>query len=232
MVAAAQPRIVDGDLLGNAASHVTSIVQAKARLVVFPELSLTGYAADALPIDLDGAVIGELFRGCAAVDSIALVGAPIQGSGRRFIAMVRIDGARATVVYRKTFLSTDESRYFDAGGGPGVIAVDGWRVGMAICRDTGTEVHIQGTAAMNVDVYVCGVVHHERELSEQRRRGRSIALACRAPVVMSSFAGATGGGYVRTAGCSAIWSAEGRTLAQADASPGGLARATLRRPPV
>lgn len=105
--------------------------------------------------------------------------------------------------------------------------VDGWRVGMGICRDTGIDDHVRGTAALGVDVYVCGVVRHETELAEQQRRGRNISAVCDAPVVMASFAGPTGGGFTRTAGRSAIWSADGTVLAEADARPGGMARATL-----
>jgi predicted amidohydrolase len=43
VVAAVQPCVVGGDVDANFASHVEAILQADARLVVFPELSLTGY---------------------------------------------------------------------------------------------------------------------------------------------------------------------------------------------
>ncbi|MCK5757441.1 MAG: carbon-nitrogen hydrolase family protein, partial [Mycobacterium sp.] len=49
VVAAAQPRVVDDDVDANVASHAESIARAEARLVVFPELSLTGYWLNSLP---------------------------------------------------------------------------------------------------------------------------------------------------------------------------------------
>lgn len=229
VVATVQPRVVDGDERGNVASHVDSIRRADARLVVFPELSLTGYVLDSRPVDLGGPAVGDLVSVCAATDSVALISAPVEDSGNRFIAMVRIDSGGASVVYCKTFLSGDECRYFAPGDGAQAIALDGWRVGMGICRDTGIEEHVRGTAALQVDVYACGVLHHRTELAEQQRRGRRIAAECRAPVAMASFAGTTSGGYVRTAGRSAIWSARGVVLAEADECPGGIARTALKR---
>ncbi|GEM_PF-443012 len=229
VAAAAQPCVVDGDVDGNVGSHVDSILQADARLVVFPELSLTGYQLDSAPIDVDGQHLLDLVSVCAETGSVALVGAPVETAGGRFIAMVRVDGGGATVVYCKTFLGGDEERYFRPGSGPRAIEVDRWRVGIGICRDTGIEDHVRGTAGLGVDVYVCGVVHHETELAEQQRRGRNIAVVCHAPVVMASFAGPTGGGYAKTAGRSAIWSADAVVLAEADDGPGGIAHTTLRR---
>ena len=49
-VAVAQPDCTPGEVGPNAASHAAAIADATARLVVFPELSLTGY-------DLDGTVL-------------------------------------------------------------------------------------------------------------------------------------------------------------------------------
>mgnify|MGYP000123760871 CR=1 FL=1 len=229
VAAAVQPCVADGDVVGNVASHAESILVADARLVVFPELSLTGYQLESPPVDIEGDGVLGLVSVCAETDSVALVGAPVQAAGGRFIAMVRVDGGGASVAYCKTFLGGGEDRYFRPGGGPRAIEVDGWRVGMGVCRDTGIDEHVRGTAGLGVDVYVCGVVDHEAELAEQQRRARNIAAVCHAPVVMASFAGPTGGGYIKTAGRSAIWSADAAVLAAADDGPGGIARTTLRR---
>ena len=228
VVAAAQPRVVDGDVGRNVAAHAELIEQAKAQLVVFPELSLTGYALDSPPVDLCGPVVARLVSACAATDSVALVGAPVEIDGVRYIATVRLDSGGATVAYCKTYLGGDEERYFVPGAGPRAVDVHGWRVGMGICRDTGIDDHVRSTTALGVDIYACGLIHHEAELAEQQRRGRSIAAAFKAPVVMASFAGPTSGGYVRTAGHSAIWSATEIVLAEADDLPGGIARTILR----
>jgi len=70
-------------------------------------------------------------------------------------------------------------------------------------------------------------VHHAEELAEQDRRGRRIALRCRAPVVFASFAGPTGGGFDHTAGTSTTWARDGIQLARASADPGDIVRLTI-----
>lgn len=200
-------------------AHAAAIREANARLVVFPELSLTGYELEAeAPEDLSAIVAA-----CADTGSIALVGAPVGGS----IAMLRVDGDGAEVAYRKTFLGGDEVTRFTPGPGATTIDVDGWRVGLGICKDTGVQQHIDDTAALGPDLYVAGLVHHDHELSEQEARARRIAHACDAYVAFASFAGPTGGGFDSTAAESAIYSADGSALARAGGEPGALARFTL-----
>lgn len=231
-VAVAQPRIATGAVAANVDAHAALIEQSHARLVVFPELSLTGYQLDVSPVDIASAVMEPLTSICAATGSAALVGAPVESDGRRFIATVLVDSTGPSVVYRKTYLGGDEQARFWPGPGPTAISLDGWRIGLGICRDTGIDEHISGTAQLGVDLYACGVVHHDWELAEQQCRARNIAATCRAPVAMASFAGPTGAGYLTTAGHSAIWSAKSTLIAQADYAPFQIARAVLRRKPI
>lgn len=108
-----------------------------------------------------------------------------------------------------------------------VLEIDGWRLGLAICKDTGVAQHTAGTAALDIDVYVAGLVHRPEELPEQEARAVVLARACRAYVVFASFAGPTGDVFAETAGYSAIWSPYGLAIARAGPGPGDSARATL-----
>jgi len=231
-VAVAQPSIAAGSVAANVDVHAALIAESGARLVVFPELSLTGYELLASPVDIASAVMEPLTSICAATGSVALVGAPVESNGHHYIATVRVDFTGPSVAYRKTHVHGSEHARFSPGPGPRAIDVDGWRIGLGICRDTGVDEHITDTAQLGVDLYACGVVHHDWELAEQRRRARKIAAACRAPVAMASFAGPTGGGFLATAGHSAIWSAESTLIAEAGNEPSQIARAVLKRKPV
>ncbi len=228
VVAASQPRTDAGDLRGNADRHAQTVRDAGARLVVFPELSLTGYELEAPAVTLDDPRLDRISAACTETHSIALAGAPVaDASGRRFIAMLAFGDGAPRIVYRKTWLGGDEPAAFAPGDGPTVLRVDGWRLGLGICKDTGSAQHTAGTASLNVDAYVAGLVHRPEELPEQEARAVVISRTCRAFVVFASFAGATGGVFDRTAGCSAIYSPEGIAISRADARPGHHARATL-----
>jgi len=226
-VAAVQPPCVALDVVANARTHAKAIRTARARLVVFPELSLTWYELDAPPVATDDPALRAIVDACAETGSVALVGAPIEEGGARFIAAFRVDGDGVTVAYRKSHLGGDELNRFQDGDGPTVLDVDGWRVGLGICKDTGVAEHTTGTAALGVDLYAAGLVHLPEELEEQDARGERIAAACSSYVAFASFAGATGGGYDATAGESTIWSPDGRMIARAGAAAGEIARAEL-----
>ncbi len=158
-VAAAQPACRARDVAGNAEAHARVVRATQARVVVFPELSLTGYELDAAPVACEHDVLIPIIDACAAAGSLALVGAPVEEQGRRFIAMLVIDGAGARPAYRKTWLGGNESTQFHPGDGPTVLEVDGWRLGLGICKDTGAAQHVAGIAALNVDAYLAGLVH-------------------------------------------------------------------------
>ena len=227
-VAVAQPRCRPLDLAANVRAHADAVRSAGARVVVFPELSLTGYELEAPAVDPSDPALLELVDACATTGSVAFAGAPVEEDGRRFIATLLVDGDGATVAYRKSHLGGDEVRGHAPGEGPTAVTIDGWRLGMGICKDTGVAAHTEGTAALGVDVYVAGLVHMPDELGEQDARGLRIAAACDAHVAFASAAGPTGGAFDATAGESTIWSPAGDVLARATDAPGDVARAVLR----
>jgi len=226
-IAAVQPTCVARDIGTNALAHANAVLDAGTRLVVFPELSLTGYELNVPTVSRTDPKLAPIVEACRAADAIALVGAPIDQDGRAYIAALRIDGSGVRVAYRKTHLGGDELHRFAPGDGPTAMDIDGRRVGIGICKDTGTDEHINGIAGLRVDLYVAGLVHHAEELAEHDRRGRRIALRCGAPVVFASFAGPTGGGYDHTAGASTAWAHDGTQLARASADPGDIVRLTI-----
>jgi predicted amidohydrolase len=229
-IAAVQPACRANNVPGNAVSHAAAVRAAKARVVVFPELSLTGYELDAAPLSPGDIRLGAIVEACAATDSVALAGAPVEGDdGRVHIAMLCVSARGVGVAYRKCSLGGEELGRFSPGPGPAVLDVDGWRLGMGICKDTGIAAHVRDTVALGIDVYAAGLVHTPEELPVQELRAATIARESGAFVAFASFAGPTGGGYERTAGSSAIWSPEGDVLASAGPEVGGIARASVRR---
>lgn len=227
-IAVAQPSLAARDVRANAQAHADVVRAAGARVVVFPELSLTGYELDAEAVSLEHPAFAPLVDACAAQGSIALAGAPVaEADGREYIATLRVDADGVAVAYRKMFVYGAEPARFSAGPGPVALEVDGWRLGLAICKDTGVAEHAEVTAALGIDVYVAGVVHLREELAEQEARVARIAGQTGAYVAMASCAAPTGGGFDHTAGHSGIWSPEGQVLAQAGPAIGEIVRATL-----
>jgi predicted amidohydrolase len=243
VVAVAQPPCVAYDVAANARAHAAAIrapEAAGARVVVFPELSLTGYELDADPVDPGDERLRPIVEACAGTGATALAGAPVavappsvpspsDNSKKHlvFIAVLAIDGRGAAVAYRKMWLGEEEAERFTPGPAPARLVVDGWRLGLAVCKDTGVAQHAADTAALGIDAYLAGTVKHADEAELQHERARRIAEQHHLWVAVASFAGPTGGGYPQTAGRSGIWGPDGTLVSQTGPQPGEVTRARL-----
>lgn len=224
-VAVAQPRCVAYDVTANAVAHAEAVRAAKARVVVFPEMSLTGYELDAVPVSPDDERLAPIVAACAEVGTLALVGAPVSGPR---IGILAVDGGGARVAYGKTCLHHSEAVRF-VPGEPAVIEVDGWRLGLAVCRDTGIPEHAAKTVALGIDGYVAGVVHSGEEAGVHGERARRVAADHGVWVATAAFAGPTGGGFDCTSGCSGLWSAAGELIAEAGVAPDDVVQAVFTK---
>jgi hypothetical protein len=87
----------------------------------------------------------SIVEACAEANSVAFVGAPVAGiDGRSHIGTLQIGPDGIHVAYRKCYLGGEEPVRFAPGDGPVAFELDGWRIGLGICKDTGVEQHILG----------------------------------------------------------------------------------------
>ncbi|MBL8147465.1 MAG: hypothetical protein JNL34_13865 [Anaerolineae bacterium] len=136
-----------GDVQANLDKHLAFIAQAKAagcELVIFPELSLTGYQVqDLVPEAAIEPVAGNPYYGplLEASREIDIVFGFIQQDEReRFtISSAYLSGGQTLHIHRKIYLPTygmfDEGRYFDAGETARAFDTRFGRVGLLICED-------------------------------------------------------------------------------------------------
>lgn len=162
-----------GDVPRNLERHLAVVEEARrggAHLVLFPELSLTGYFLKDLVPDValrpDAPELADLARAADGVD--LLVGAVLETEDARFHnAALYFSGGRLVHVHRKVYLPTyglfDEQRYFAQGDrfrafeAPLTAARQPrpWRAGALICEDMW---HMSGAsllARQGVDVLLC-----------------------------------------------------------------------------
>ena len=153
-IALAQIDPTVGDIDGNAAKVADWIGKAReggADLVIFPELSISGYPAEDLYlkrhfVEAGSRAVAELAGGVTGI--VALVGFAEPAAGEDGYRQahnslaVLADGAVRTV-YRKCRLPNyavfDEQRYFAPGEEAITIEVGGTQVGLTICEDVWVE---------------------------------------------------------------------------------------------
>jgi predicted amidohydrolase len=232
-VAAAQPGLRAGDVAFNAGAHAEAIRAAEARLVVFPELSLTSYVLAAPAVALDDQALDAIVTACAETGAVALAGAPIKEGDSEFIAMLRFDGDGVEVAYRKMHPDEEEGRRFRAAADPVVLELDGWRLGLAVCRDAMMFEHAPATAESalrsglgGIDAYVAGSLFTPAGLVRRDKRMPQIARGYGVWVVQACAAGP--GSDLEATGNSAVWAPDGSVAARADEEPGRIVKAELR----
>jgi len=134
-----------GDLKDNLDLHLELTQQAiteGADMVVFPELSLTGYLLkDLVPevaMTLDDARLAPLFELSKRID--IATGVVLKSEDFRYYnAALYLSGGEVKHVHRKVYLPTygmfDEQRYFAPGDRIRAFDVAGVRAGMLVCED-------------------------------------------------------------------------------------------------
>ena len=165
-VALAQIAPLLGDRQRNLEKHLEQIEAAKrerADLIIFPELSLTGYflrdMVGEVALNRSSLEIAQLIE---AASPMALVAGFVEeGSGHQFYnAAFYAEGGRLVHVHRKVYLPTyglfEEQRYFSAGKRLRAFSAARFgRVGLLICEDFW---HVSAATIMQaeeVDVLVC-----------------------------------------------------------------------------
>ncbi|MEL5958820.1 carbon-nitrogen hydrolase family protein [Streptomyces sp. CLV115] len=223
-VAVAQPVCVPLDVAANSVAHAEAVRRSGARLVVFPELSLTGYDLAAEAVSPDDPLLRPLVTACRETGATALAGAPVRGpDGQEHLGTLAVTGTGARFVYGKMCLHGAESDRFAPGEKPQVLVVDGHRLGLAVCYDAAVLGHAADTAALGIDAYVASTLYGPGPEQAARRDGHMsrTALAHGVWVVLATSAGPSGT-YGRTSGGSGIWAPDGTAVVQAGPEAGAV----------
>jgi len=195
-IALAQVNPTVGDLAGNSALVLDAAARAasaKARLVVFPEMVLTGYPVEDLALrpsfqDAARASVNDLARSLAEAglgDLTCLIGyldflddTEVSTTGRPRRAPVNaaavVHRGAVTARYVKHHLPNygvfDEARYFVAGQAPLIVDIEGVSVSVAICEDLWQEGGpVTWTREANADVLaVLNASPYERDKDDAR----------------------------------------------------------------
>jgi len=141
-IALAQVDSTLGDIDGNVLRARAVVADARKRgaeLVVFPELSLTGYAIGAVEADLALRADDERVAGAGADGVAVVVGFPERRGARVFNSAAYLDGGAPVHVQRKLHLPTydrfEEHKHFSAGDRLRAFDTAVGRLALLICFD-------------------------------------------------------------------------------------------------
>ncbi|VVP84551.1 carbon-nitrogen hydrolase family protein [Pseudomonas fluorescens] len=220
-IAAAQSFSLAGDILGNIVRHgrfIEAAAEQGVELLVFPELSLTGYEgqdAVALAIDPQDAVLQPLRDLARELGVTAVVGMPIrlEGSVSALIGALVLGADGSLGVYSKQHLHTGEERFFAPGFGGPTLRFGGEVVALAVCADFTHASHAAAAADQGANLYAAGVLISDKGYAVDTAILQGYARQHSMAVLMANHGGLTGGW--QSAGRSSIWSKDGSLIVAA-----------------
>ena len=222
-IAAAQSPSVPGDLARNVQKHlafVRAAVYERVQVLVFPELSLTGYEPHLLAAHVlspDHSALAPL-RQAATDHAITLVvGAPaapvVDGAHPAIGAWVLAPGG-GVALYRKRHLHASESQFASAGTEDAQVQLlAGEPTAMAVCSDITHPEHAQAACNAGAALYAAGAVISAKGYGPESALLEGYARDLGMAVLLANYSGRTGG-YV-SAGRSAFWAPGGRCVVAA-----------------
>jgi len=198
----AQLNLLVGDVDGNrdqviAAAHAVRDGQ-QADLLVFPELTLTGYPPEDLLLrpELTERTQAALMRIADETRGIALIlGYPKAALGGLFNVAGLVSDGQVIAEYAKQLLPNysvfDEKRYFQPGSGPGILEFKGIRIALTVCRDIWEEGPTRQAVAAGADllININASPYHLDKAPEREALVRLRAQAHGIPIIYANLVG-------------------------------------------
>ncbi|MDM3888808.1 carbon-nitrogen hydrolase family protein [Pseudomonas sp. BCRC 81390] len=223
---AVQARSIKGDVQANLERHLACIEQAAAlgaELVVFPELSLTGYEPTlarqaALPVS--AARLDPLQAACDRLGITAAVGLPLPTPEGIRIGMPIFSPGAPRQAYAKRRLHDDELPYFTPGDQALQLQLGEHRVAPAICYESMFMAHAVAAREQGADLYLVSVAKTAKGIDEGHAHYAEVARELGMPVLLANCVGPAD--TFIGAGGSAAWDSQGRLLARLDDHSEGM----------
>ncbi|MDX6657021.1 MAG: hypothetical protein QOH62_1814, partial [Solirubrobacteraceae bacterium] len=201
-IALCQLNAVVGDIAGNERKIRDGIAAAReggARLVLVPELAVTGYPPEDLLLKehflADAREAVERLASDVG-DIVAVVGFPERADDVYNSAAVLADG-RVRAIYRKVQLPNygvfDERRYFQSGPGGAIVELDGVKVGLTICEDIWVPGAPAADEALAGATLIVNISASPYQAGKGARRERMVAQRAADTISAVAFCGLVGG---------------------------------------
>jgi predicted amidohydrolase len=226
-ICAAQTRPIKGDIQGNIRNHtrlINEAVSLASDLIIFPELSLTGYEpeiAASLAVFPDNNGLDD-FQYMADADHISIaVGVPTPANPiGTCISLVLFQPQTPRQVYSKQFIHPDEGPYFIAANPTTDWTINNLRIAPAICYEITVPQHANNAFKRGVQMYVASVAKFVSGIDTAHHQMSAIAKKLGVPALMTNCVGTCDN--QQCGGASACWNDNGELIGRLDGINEGI----------
>jgi len=215
-----------GIISKNIENHIKLIhlaTQSEANLIVFPELSLTGYEptlAHQLAFEPDDSRL-NVFQNLSDTKEVTIcIGVPINSPTGITISMIFFQPKKEKTIYSKQMLHEDELPYFECGNDEVFLMQEGKKITFGICYESSHKEHILKAVENKADLYIASVAKDEKGISKSYQHFPFMARKFNLPILMSNSVGYCDN--FMSNGKSAIWNSQGELVAHLDENNEGV----------
>lgn len=221
-----QTNPIKGDIETNIARHKKFIelaVSNAADIIIFPELSLTGYEpslAKELATDANDIRLND-FQIISDTHQISIgVGLPTKSNAGICISMIFFQPNKPRQVYSKKYLHADEELFFVSGANISGIKIKEKNVALAICYELSVPQHSEDAFKSGAEIYIASVAKTATGVEKAFKTLSDTASKYSMTTLMSNSVGLCEDGLC--AGQSAVWNNKGVLITQLDNTSEGI----------
>lgn len=223
----AQQEPVKGNIKENLNKHLMLIeatAEMKSDLMMFPELSLTGYEPDLareLATTANDIRLLPLQEASNKHNLILCVGLPTTNKGKLHVSMIIFLPGKEPITYSKQYLYHTETGIFTPGITPCIIPFDAKNIiAPAICFELSNSGHVEYARQNQATVYMASVLNSFNGVDADIEKLSKIASTYGMTTFMANYIGISGGHTC--AGKSSVWDSNGKLIAQLDSKTEGV----------
>ena len=194
-VAIAQIEAIKGNVEKNIENHLKWIKQAiqnNADMLVFPELSVTGYEPDLaenLATNQDDTRLDEI-QNLSDRNGITIgVGLPTKDERDVFVSMIIFQPHKERITYSKQYLYPPEESIFKAGKNPLVLNFETEVVSPAICSEISNKAHCEFAKRNKATIYIASVLSSINGIDADMKKLSDIAKHNNLVTFMANYVG-------------------------------------------
>ena len=225
-ICVAQTSPIKGDIQKNTEAHksyINTAIANGADVIIFPELSLTGYepelAKDLATTQDDKRL--DVFQEISDKNAVVIgVGLPTKENGNVHVSMIIFQPNKERITYSKQHLYPTEVSYFTPGQKQVFLNIGDSIVAPAICYELSIPEHSEMAHKNHANIYVASVLNSVNGVDGDILKLSNIAKKYRMTVFMANYVGESGG--YQCAGKTSIWNSEGVLVGQLNDKSEGL----------
>ena len=230
-VAVAQTSPIKGDVCQNLNQHLSFIQKAgenNVDILVFPELSLTGYeptlakslAMTSKQIEIELVQIQRLANQHQISVAVGLPTKTDNNPDEIFISLAIFEPNQSIKIYSKQILYPNELSIFAAGKDGIILSIDDKKIALAICYELSQEFHQNQSKLNNANIYIASVCNSISGIDHDLNHLSCFAKNNKILTLMANYVGHSGG--YECAGKSSVWGTNGNLIAQMSDSEQGI----------